>query len=120
MEEDIEESQTADMEVYKMAKPERAIFAGISRAKTGTTRKIYRHEINDCPSWIEKHLFEYSLDRKIALVWLVFKCKASLEEACHVVESGVLDSDKLKANWNQMDKFALDYSKTFINGKRYL
>lgn len=93
------------------------VYTGMNRAQV-SNRVSYRHDIRDVPSWAEHHVNEYRLDQRIALVWFIFHENYSLREACSLIDSGWCDRNGI--DWARLDRFALDDSKTFINGRRFL
>lgn len=93
------------------------VYSEMNRAQTSNLVS-YRHDIRDVPSWTEHHVNEYRLDQRIALVWFVFHEAYSLREACSLIDSGWCDRNGI--DWTRLDRFALDDSKTFINGRRFL
>lgn len=94
-----------------------AIFTGAERASV-KTRTSYRHDLLDVPIFIEEHIYKYSLAQRECLVWLIFKKGYTLREAAGMVDDGFDMNEKL--NWHAIDRYALDNSKTFVNGRVYL
>lgn len=104
-------------DIDKQAMRDRYLYSGAARSKT-KQNVIYRHDLYDVPTWIERHLCKYRLDQRVALVYFIFHENYTLKEAAGLIDDGWCDRDGI--DWNCLDSFALDNSKTFLNMRRYL
>ncbi len=92
--------------------------SGCDRIRTGSTR-IFRHDLCDVPRHMEHALFAFDTARREMFVYLVFMKRQPVDvafEICHYAFDDVCD----KVKWLNIDRFALDNSKTYVNGRFFV
>lgn len=97
----------------------KSVYTSGSDKVSKSSTRILRHDLTDVPRHLEHALYKFDMAQRELFVYLVFMKRQPVDVAfdvCYYSFEDVCD----KIRWLNVDRFALDNSKTYINGRFYV